>query len=120
MDRCPFIGPQTRGLGPWDFFQKNNSVIIEIPVTFAHKTLIFSNINPQSKSFTDFTPRSLVFEFKLQISPWPSNFTHKPLGSLQIAYSIHQSTGNFPKKPLEPSKFIFSPSELQNSISFQP
>jgi hypothetical protein len=61
MDRCPFIGPQTRGLGPQDFFQQNNSVIIEIPVTFTLRSLSFSNINPQSKSFTDFTPRSLVF-----------------------------------------------------------
>jgi hypothetical protein len=61
MDQCPFTGPQTCGLGPQDFFQKNNFVIIEIPVTFAHKTLIFSNINPQSKCFSDFAIRPSVF-----------------------------------------------------------
>jgi hypothetical protein len=69
IDRRPFIGPQTHERGPRDFFQKNNSLLIKILVTFAHRTLIFSNINPQSKSFIDFTARSLVFEFYLQISP---------------------------------------------------
>jgi hypothetical protein len=91
IDQSPCIGPQTCGLGPRDFFQKNNSLLIEIPVTFAHRTLIFSNINPQSKSFTNFTPRSLVFEFYLQISSQPFNLALKPLLLLQIANLIHQS-----------------------------
>jgi hypothetical protein len=70
-------------------FRKNNSVIIEIPVTFAHKTLIFSNINPQSKSFTDFTPRSLVFEFYLQISLGPPIIHINPsaLSKLHILFA---------------------------------
>jgi hypothetical protein len=119
MDWRPFIGPQTHGLGPQDFFQKNNSFLIEIPVTFAHRTLIFSNINPQSKSFTDFTPRALVFKFYLQISPKPFNLTHKPLLLLKIANLIHQSPKNLTNKPPKTSKFQFSPSELLSSISFQ-
>jgi hypothetical protein len=89
MYRCPFIGPQTCGLGARDLFQKNNSMIIKIPVTFAHKTLIFSNINPQSKSITDFTPRFLVFEFYLQISLAPPILHINPsaLSKLHILFS---------------------------------
>jgi hypothetical protein len=52
------------------------------------------------------------------MNPCPSNFTHKPLGSLQIAYSIQQSPGNFLKKPIEPSKFIYSPRNFKTPYLF--
>jgi hypothetical protein len=68
-------------------------------------------------SFTDFTPRSLVFEFYLQISLGPPILNINP-SALQIAYSIHQSPGNFLKKPIEPSKFIYIAPEASKLHNF--
>jgi hypothetical protein len=97
MDRCPFIGPLTHGLGPRDFFQKNNSLLIKIPVTFAHRTLIFSNINPQSTTWNrNFiqAPRFSHSICRLSLTP--------PI--LHITPSLAPNCKSFPPEPLQFSK----------------
>jgi hypothetical protein len=51
------IGPQTHGLGPCDFLQKNNFSVINIPATFAFGPLSFFQINHRSmilQTYEDF------------------------------------------------------------------
>jgi hypothetical protein len=67
------------GLSPQPFPLKNNLEILENPNYLANSPLTFVPINPQSKSFTDFTPRSLVFEFYLQINLGPPILHINPL-----------------------------------------
>jgi hypothetical protein len=93
-----FLGPWSHGRGPPNLAQKNNSLVINIPSTFALKPFHFQEINPQSK-----------IPHILSLKPWFLKSNYRSVHSPSILYISPSPCSKFL------IQFIRTPGILQRS-----